>query len=116
MDIYHIWCDPRPGVRDSDFVAALDSWMAHLHAQGLIEGWRLCRRKLGLGPRELGEFHVMVETRDMAQLEQAFRTAASRAEPHESLHHGVNSLVRNLTFALYRDFPDEVRQQGQERF
>ena len=30
--------------------------------------------------------------------------------------HGVNALVQNLTFALYRDFPDPVRQRGQEKF
>ena len=29
---------------------------------------------------------------------------------------GVNSLVTNATFALYRDFPDPVRQTGEERF
>ncbi|MDX1710184.1 MAG: DUF6614 family protein [Rhodovibrionaceae bacterium] len=116
MDIYHIWCDTRPGVQDTDFAAALERWMAHLANEGLIEGWRLSRRKLGLGPRELGEFHVTVETRDMSQLEAAFQAAASRAEPHESVHQGVNSLARNLTFALYRDFPDEVRKRGQERF
>jgi hypothetical protein len=116
MDVYHIWCDLRPEVRDSDFAEALDAWMLHLAERELIHDWRLCRRKLGLGPRDLGEFHVAIEVRDLAQLEKAFQAAASRAEPHELLHHCVNSLVRNLTFALYRDFPDAARQRGQERF
>ena len=29
---------------------------------------------------------------------------------------GVNSLVQNVYFALYRDFPDPQRRQGAERF
>jgi len=41
---------------------------------------------------------------------------ASRADPTESFHHAVNSLVRDPIFALYRDFPDSVRQRGQEKF
>jgi hypothetical protein len=28
----------------------------------------------------------------------------------------VNSLVQNVRFALYRDFPDPQRQRGAERF
>ena len=33
----------------------------------------------------------------------------------ETFHFGVNSLVQNVDFALYRDFPDPQRQQGAER-
>ena len=29
---------------------------------------------------------------------------------------GLNSLVENVSFALYRDFPDPVREYGEERF
>jgi hypothetical protein len=90
--------------------------MKHLHERRAIEGWRLTRRKLGLGPRELGEFHFMVQVNDLAQLDQAFSLASERSEPTETIHHGVNSLVSNLTFALYRDFPDAHRREGEERF
>jgi hypothetical protein len=34
----------------------------------------------------------------------------------EGFHFGVNSLVTNATFALYRDFPDPVRHAGEEKF
>jgi hypothetical protein len=90
--------------------------MQHLAESGAIEKWRLTRRKLGLGPRELGEFHFMIETRDLAQLEKAFALAASRREPTESVHHAINSLVTNIVFGLYRDFPDAVRHKGEEKF
>ena len=34
----------------------------------------------------------------------------------EVLHHAVNRSATNLTFALYRDFPDAERARGGERF
>jgi hypothetical protein len=69
-----------------------------------------------LAPKELGEFHLIIETRDLAQLDSAFHLAAARREPTESVHFGVNSQVCNVTFALYRDFPDAFRQEGEEKF
>jgi hypothetical protein len=90
--------------------------MRHLAENGAIEKWRLTRRKLGFGPRELGEFHFMIETRDLAQLETAFALAASRREPTETVHYALNSLVTNMVFGLYRDFPDSIRHKGEEKF
>jgi hypothetical protein len=116
MDIYHAWCDLAPGMSDGTFAHNVRAWMEHLRARGAIEGFRITRRKLGLGPEGLGEFHIMIEVRDLAQLDRAFRTAATRAEPAETLHHAVNHMARNARFALYRDFPDPFRETGQERF
>jgi len=116
MDVYHVWCNLRPGVRDMEFVAHARRYLDHLRTDGLIEGYRITRRKLGLGPPQLAEFHLMLEVLDLAQLDRAFGRVASRSEPVESLHHGVNSMVRDATFALYRDFPDAVRKEGEEKF
>ena len=116
MDIYHIWCDLKPGAGDLEFCRNVAGYMAHLKEQGLIEAHRITRRKLGLGPSHLSEFHIMVETRDLAQLETAFQHVGSRREPVEGFHFAVNSLVENVSFALYRDFPDEFRAEGEERF
>ncbi|HSP05134.1 MAG TPA: DUF6614 family protein [Acidimicrobiales bacterium] len=114
MDVYEIQVDLRPGVRDTELVAALDTYLGGLAADGLIESWRLLRRKLGLGAG--GEFKVLIETRDLAQLDDAFRLVSSRSDPVEEAHHGVNSLVANFQAALYRDFPDPHRRTGDERF
>ena len=116
MNIYHIWCDLKPGVRDLAFQRHVAAYLGHLRDQSMIESWRLTRRKLGLGPPTQGEFHLMIEVRDLAQLDAAFAHVASRRDPVEGLHFGVNSLVRNAVFALYRDFPDPERHQGQELF
>jgi hypothetical protein len=116
LDIYHVWCDLKSGVGDLDFSEKVACYLGHLKEQGLIEGWRLTRRKLGLGAPGLGEFHLLIEVKNLAQLETAFERVAGRREPVEGLHFGVNSLVQNAVFALYRDFPDAFRHHGDERF
>ena len=114
MDVYEISVDLRAGVRDVAFVAALTAYLDGLASDGKVESWRLLRRKLGLGAGP--EFKVMIETRDLAQLDEAFRLVATRQDPTEERHHGVNSLVTNFGAALYRDFPDPERLHGDERF
>jgi hypothetical protein len=116
VDHYHTWFDLKPGVKDVEFSCAMARYMGELKEKGAIEAWRLTRRKLGFGPKDLGEFHIVMETRDLAQLDAAFTHVATRAEPVESLHQAVNSRVQNLTIALYRDFPDAVRREGEEKF
>lgn len=116
MNIYHIWCDLVPGTRDLDFARAVEGWLGHLRDEGVIAGFRLTRRKLGFGVEGLGSWHVMIETEDLAQLDRAFTVAARRSGDAEVLHHAVNHLARNAKFALYRDFPDPVRHEGEERF
>lgn len=116
MFIYHAWFDLKPGTPDLAFVEHLQRFLGHLAECGMIGGHRLTRRALGLGPGELGEFHLMIETEDLSQLDRAFRGASAREEPLESLHHAVNSLIKEVRFALYRDFPDAWRRHGAEKF
>jgi hypothetical protein len=116
MDYYQGWFDLKPEVRDADFARDLARYMTYLKGKGLIEGWKLARRKLGLGPPEFAEFHLVMETRNLTQLDAAFNHVAARNEPVEGVHFNVNAKVQNLRFGLYRDFPDPVRQEGEEKF
>lgn len=116
MDLYHVWFDLKPGELDLEVCAAVDAYLGQLRSQGKLEGWRTTRRKLGFGPRRLGEFHVVIEFRDLAQIDEAFGQVATRAGTLEELHGAVNQRVLNFTAALYRDFPDGVRETGGERF
>ena len=116
MDLYHQWCDLKPGVRDMDLVEACHTFLRALKQQGKIADYRITRRKLGFGPANLGEFHILIETDGLAQLDEAFNLVATRAGKVESQHHGLNSLVTNVTSLLERDFPDDVRQTGEEKF
>lgn len=114
MNIYNAFFDLKPGVADLDFCKRLTDYMEALKAGGQMQGWRLMRRKLGLGGAS--EFHLMMEFESLAQLDAAFSRVGERREPIESVHFGVNSLVQNVTFSLYRDFPDAIRHRGEERF
>lgn len=116
MDLYNLWFDLQPGVRDVELCDALDAYLGRLRDEGLLVGWRTTRRKLGFGLEGLGEFHVVVEVTDLAQLDRAFGAAARREGPVETLHAAVNQRVRNFRAALYRDFPDGVRERGGEAF
>ncbi len=116
MNIYHIWCDLREGVDDLEFADAVQAYLGTLEEDGVLEHFRITRRKLGFAHPALGEFHLQLEFNDMAQLDEAFSAVARRTDPIESFHFAVNSKVRNFVAALYRDFPDEVRETGEERF
>lgn len=56
MDFYRTWCELKPGVSDLEFSDRAAASLDYLKSAGLIEGWQLTPRKLGLGPAEIGEF------------------------------------------------------------
>ena len=47
MNIYHAWCDLKPGVSDIAFSEGASKYLTHLQAKGMIESWQITRRKLG---------------------------------------------------------------------
>lgn len=114
MNIYHIWCDLKPGVQDTDFTDAAKTWLEALSNAGYLAAFRITRRKLGLGGP--ADFHLMLEFENLDSLDKVFHEVATRSGPVESFHHAVNSKVTNVSFALYRDFPDEFRDRGHEKF
>jgi hypothetical protein len=116
LDIYHIWCNLKPGVQDLEFVEGVRAYLDSLRAKQQLTGYRITRAKLGFRPPQLREFHITIEFDDLTQMQSAFDNVSSRAEPIESLHHAVNSKVQDIFFALYRDFPDSTRVRGQEKF
>lgn len=116
MNIYHIWCNLKPGIKDTEFSDEAEKYFDYLQTQGQLHAYRITRRKLGLGPSHLPEFHIMLEFDSMTQMDQAFEKVSSRADPVEGFHFAVNSKVSDVFFALYRDFPDPGRVRGQELF
>lgn len=116
MDIYHIWCDLKPGQKDTEFVQHLTEYFEHLKQEATLSGYRITRKKLGLAPIDLLEFHIMLDFDNLSALDATFNHVASRRDPVETFHHAVNGRVSNVRFALYRDFPDPVRETGHEKF
>ena len=109
MNYLHIWADLKDSHRDLEFCDAVDLYLGHLKTKGLIEYFTLTRRKFGFGPSELGEFHIVVAARDLAQLDAAFGEVATRAGKIERLHIPVYAACSRTQAALYRDFPGDER-------
>lgn len=91
-------------------------YMEYLIQAGHLHSWRLLRRKLGLGPKELGDWHLIMNFVDLASLDYAFGHVAARTGEVEQRHFHVNKMIDKITFALYRDFPDLERKEGGELF
>lgn len=88
----------------------------YLQREGPVAGYRITRGKLGLGPTHLPEFHFMLDFENLTQVDAAFNHISSHADPVESFHRAVNSKVKDISCALYRDFPNSGRVRGQEKF
>ncbi|CAN5400257.1 hypothetical protein BH11ARM1_BH11ARM1_00780 [soil metagenome] len=111
MNYYEIWCDLKDPKSDGDlaFCKAVEKYLGYLKSKGLLEGFKIRRRKFGFAPDGFAEFNVSIEFRDLAQMDDAFNRAATRDSEVEPLHREVYSRITNGKFALYRDFPDPVR-------
>jgi len=105
VDIYHIWFDLKTGESDGLFCERLHAYLDGLKTKALIADWRLTRRKLGFAPDGFGDFHAMIETENLAQLENAFALVSARTGDTHDAHIAMNGMVENTRFALYRDFP-----------
>jgi len=111
MNYYHIWCDIRDTMKDVEFCRAVDAYLGHLQRLGHLESFTITRRKFGFGPVELGDFHIIIEVRDLGKLDDAFQLVAGRSGEVERLHGPVWGAAINLKTALYRDFPGTERAQ-----
>lgn len=111
MDYYQGWFNLKDTHKDLQFCESLSKYLGHLKEKGLLVDYTFTRRKLGFGPASLGEFQLIMVVRDMAHLEETFQRIARRDPEIERLHAAVYSAVKDVQFALYRDFPDAVRER-----
>ena len=115
-DIYHIWCNPKEGVDAKDFADKIHTFLAELVKAGKLESFRVMRMKLGFRSMDLPDFHIMMETRNMQQLDDAMSMVGRRTGELEGHHVAMNTLVdmESIQHALYRDFPDSFLGQTDE--
>lgn len=109
MNSYHMWFNLLDSRKDMEFAGHVKAYLDYLKSKGLIADWSLARRKFGFGPPGLGEFHCVVRTKDLAQLDSAFSLVATRDGQIEHLHRPVYAAVTDFVSALERDFPDPER-------
>jgi hypothetical protein len=109
MNYYHIWADPKEGVEAKDFAIKMRKFLDQLVSMGRMHSYKLTRMKLGFRSIDLPEFHVIMEFKNMQQLDDAMTSVLEDEQNIESVHVAFNQLVDSETIhhALYRDYPDE---------
>ncbi|WP_425100596.1 DUF6614 family protein [Tropicibacter sp. S64] len=111
MNLYTCSIDLRNDGVALKFAKALDDWMGHLKAKGVILDWQLYRRKLNLASQHHRDFLLNIAVQDLSMLDQAFRTLGTKDEEIDNLYRAVHDQILNADFALYRPFPDPERAE-----
>jgi hypothetical protein len=107
MDIYHIWADKEGDISDTEFVNNMRAFLEHLKSEGKMESYRITRCKMGFRSMDIPEWHIMMEFRNMAQMDSAFERVAPLEGELETKHKSFNQFVGdNIQHALFRDWPD----------
>lgn len=107
MDIYHIWADKSGDISDREWVDNMRSFLDHLVGEGRMISYRITRCKMGFRSMDIPEWHIMMEFRDMAQMDSAFKCVAPLDGELEEKHRSFNQFIAgNIQHALYRDWPD----------
>lgn len=108
MDIYHVWCDKKGDIKDLDWVNNMRSFLDHLVHEGKMESYRITRCKMGFRSMDIPEWHIMMDFKDMTQLENAFKRVAPLEGELEAKHVSFNRFAENLQHAYFRDWPDNL--------
>lgn len=110
MDLYTIWADKAGDITDTEWVAGMRSFFDHLISEGKMEAYRITRCKMGFRSiADMPEWLIIMEFRDMAQMDAAFRRVARKEGELEQAHQSFNQFVAgNIQHALWRDWPDQL--------
>lgn len=114
MNHFHIWCDIKPEANAREFGDQAREFLSFLYEHELIEGFNIARRQFAIDPPGLGEFHITVEFGSVEQMNRAFEQIGMRTGETDAFHKPVADSVRNMTVALYRDWPEPVQRKKTE--
>lgn len=108
-DLYTIWADKQGDIADTEWVGNMRAFFDHLVSEDKMISYRITRCKMGFRSiPDLPEWFIIMEFRDMAQLETAFQRVARKQGELEDKHRGFNQFVAgNIQHAYWRDFPDQ---------
>jgi hypothetical protein len=98
MEVYDIRFDLKDGVRDTDFAENASAYLDHLKGEGAIAGYRVTRRKLGLGPPQLP--HGISPLISRTWRRWTMRSAAYPDAPIRSRASTTRSIPRSKTSSL----------------
>jgi hypothetical protein len=109
MNIYACLIDLKPAVNPLAFAHAAAAWFDMLKAADRIMGWQLQRRKLHLAGQGFGDFLLLVELRDLAQLDAAFLHLSSGSDADGRAYDLMHAMIDRFEVGLYRPYPDTVQ-------
>ena len=111
MDLYTIWANKEGDISDLDWVNGMKSFFDHLISEGKMESYRITRCKMGFRSiADMPEFMILMEFKDMAQMDSAFRRVAPLEGELETKHKSFNQFVAgDIQHALFRDWPDQFQ-------
>lgn len=86
------------------------NFLQRLVDENKMVSFRITRCKLGFRSiQDLPEWHIMMEFKGLAQLDEAFGRVVPRQGDMEKAHVSFNKFVEdNIQHALYRDWPDDL--------
>jgi hypothetical protein len=108
-DLYTIWADKQGDISDIEWVTNMRAFLQHLVDEDKMLSFRITRCKMGFrSVADMPEWFIIMEFRDMAQLDAAFRRVAPLEGDLEDKHKSFNQFVAgNIQHALWRDYPDQ---------
>jgi hypothetical protein len=109
-DLYTIWADKEGDISDIDWVNGMKRFFDHLVSEDKMLDYRITRCKMGFRSiADMPEWMIIMEFRDMAQMELAFQRVAKKQGELEEKHQSFNQFVSgNIQHALFRDWPDQL--------
>ena len=108
-DLYTIWANKEGDISDLDFVENMRGFLQHLVDEGKMLSFRITRCKMGFrSVADMPEWFIIMEFRDMSQIDEAFRRVAPLKGELEDKHRSFNQFVSgDIQHALWRDYPDQ---------
>ncbi len=112
MPVYHCMIELHSDARALAFAAATANWCGHLEGRGLVSGWRLMRRTLGLGSWAHPDFILELDLPALSSLETVFTTLGSADDDSVRRYDQMHQMIARVDAGLYRPFPDpELRER-----
>ncbi|MGY6706316.1 DUF6614 family protein [Roseinatronobacter sp.] len=109
MNQYICMINLKPNAHPLAFARAAEQWFEGLKAAGKIAAWTLLRRKLRLAGPGYGDFIVIVELVDLAQLDMAFAHLADGDHDAARDYDQIHGMIDTVDVGLYRPYPDDAQ-------
>ena len=93
-DLYTIWADKQGDITDLEWVTNMRGFLQHLVDEDKMLSFRITRCKMGFRSiADMPEWMIIMEFRNMAQMDEAFYRVAPLQGELEEKHNSFNQFV-----------------------